>query len=253
MKFLKKFALATALAATFGTAYADDSVLNAVDSFYNNLSVGGNINVNGNLYVTEEGSASTNNMQSVLTNAAEYSLTGGHNHATIGNSLQNIEGNIGANVSAGYSNAQSNQTSLAVSTSDGALSNAQTFNQQSVGSTTLAYTLGGSSNGATLGQYALGNARGNVGVNLVSGVGNAQSNALAVSAANDSVITKAANSNEQIAVGNHAAILPNSKGGPNTSSIHSGALIGAQGNIGVNVTTGAGNLQSNALSIAIAQ
>lgn len=253
MNFLKKIALATALTAAFGAANADDAVINGGDHLHINIDVGGKVDVNGSVYVTEENSARTNNMQSVLTNAAEYSLNGERNDAHIDNGVQDVQGNLGANVSAGYSNAQSNQISFGVAKSDGSFNNAQTFNQQSVGASTLAYTLGGSVNNATLNQYALAKTRGNAGVNISAGVGNAQNNALAIAVSSDSVLTKATNSNEQIAVGSRTGVFPNSAGGPNVASIHTGALNSAQGNFGVNVTAGAGNLQSNAVSVAITQ
>ncbi|RFU46824.1 hypothetical protein [Paraburkholderia sp. DHOC27] len=91
--------------------------------------------------------------------------------ASIGmDAMRNVSGNLGVNVGAGALNAQANQIALL------SASSSDINTQQDVHAA-------GSINGsgaATLAGGTLGKASGNIGVNLVSGVGNAQSNALAV-------------------------------------------------------------------------
>jgi hypothetical protein len=84
--------------------------------------------------------------------------------------LRGATGNVGVNVAAGALNAQANQIALISSPS-------ADVNTLQDGHATASVT--GSST-ATLGAGALSQVSGNVGVNIVSGVGNAQSNALAI-------------------------------------------------------------------------
>lgn len=84
--------------------------------------------------------------------------------------LRGASGNIGVNVAAGALNAQANQIALISSTA----ADIDTL-QETHASASL--TRGAT---AALGAGVLSHASGNIGVNLVSGAGNAQSNALAI-------------------------------------------------------------------------
>jgi hypothetical protein len=84
--------------------------------------------------------------------------------------LRNASGNIGVNVAAGTLNAQVNQI-VAVNSSTAVIDTAQNVS--------VASTITGGSR-AQLGAGALAHASGNIGLNIVSGAGNAQANTLVV-------------------------------------------------------------------------
>lgn len=84
--------------------------------------------------------------------------------------LRDASGNLGVNVAAGALNAQANQIALVSAPS----ADINTFQD-----THATASINGSSS-ATLAAGALSKASGNTGLNIVSGVGNAQSNALAI-------------------------------------------------------------------------
>lgn len=91
--------------------------------------------------------------------------------ASVGtDALRSVSGNVGVNVAAGALNAQANQIALVSAPS----ADINTFQDTDV---TASISKSGA---ATLGAGALSKASGNIGVNIVSGVGNAQSNALAI-------------------------------------------------------------------------
>jgi len=91
---------------------------------------------------------------------------------------------------------------------------------------------------ATLGADALRDAHGNFGVNVAAGVLNAQSNQLVLASASNVLI----NSHQDI---RNAATV----NAATNASLGERALMGASGNIGVNVAAGVANVQSNALAI----
>ncbi|VVE10650.1 hypothetical protein PCA20602_02614 [Pandoraea capi] len=103
--------------------------------------------------------------------------------------------------------------------------------------------------GATLGNGALANANGNVGVNVAAGADNAQANNVAIASLNAQPVYASAQvfSNQS------------SQGSAKISqfmvnaSVGDGALAGATGNVGVNVASGVGNVQGNNLSAAVSQ
>ncbi|MGA7780345.1 MAG: hypothetical protein WCA85_21915 [Paraburkholderia sp.] len=91
--------------------------------------------------------------------------------ASVGaDALRDASGNIGVNVTAGALNAQANQIALIGAPS----ADINTFQD-----TRAAASINGSGS-ATLAAGALAKASGNIGLNIGSGVGNAQSNALAI-------------------------------------------------------------------------
>ncbi|APD13432.1 hypothetical protein [Pandoraea pulmonicola] len=103
--------------------------------------------------------------------------------------------------------------------------------------------------GASVGNGALANANGNIGVNVAAGADNVQANNVAI-----------ASLNAQPAYAS-AQVFANqtSKGSASISqfyvkaSVGDGALAGATGNVGVNVASGVGNVQSNNLAAAVSQ
>ena len=91
---------------------------------------------------------------------------------------------------------------------------------------------------ATLGADALRNAHGSFGVNVAAGALNVQSNQLVLaSASHVSVDTRQT-------IRNAASVT-----GAMNASLGDRALMGASGNIGVNVAAGVANAQANALMI----
>lgn len=112
------------------------------------------------------GSARLTNLQDV-----GGSAKAGAASATVGaNTLRGASGNIGVNVSAGALNAQANQIIL-ITTPQAAIASQQNVHA-------VAQVTGSVS--AKLGAGSLAAVSGNVGVNIASGVGNAQFNGLIV-------------------------------------------------------------------------
>ncbi|MFL9862941.1 hypothetical protein PQR67_02005 [Paraburkholderia fungorum] len=99
------------------------------------------------------------------------SATAGASAATVGaNALRSASGNIGVNLSAGALNAQANQIAL-IDTPQAAITSQQNLH-------TVAQLTGNTT--AKLGAGSLAAVSGNVGVNIASGVGNAQFNGLVI-------------------------------------------------------------------------
>ncbi|RKE34615.1 hypothetical protein B0G76_0626 [Paraburkholderia sp. BL23I1N1] len=112
------------------------------------------------------GSATLSNLQDV-----GGSAKAGGSAATVGaNALRGASGNIGVNLAAGALNAQANQIAL-ISTPKAAITSQQDLHTvaQLTGSTTAKLSAG-----------SLAALSGNVGVNIASGVGNAQLNGLII-------------------------------------------------------------------------
>ncbi|ANI21693.2 hypothetical protein AB870_20310 [Pandoraea faecigallinarum] len=103
--------------------------------------------------------------------------------------------------------------------------------------------------GATLGDNALSNANGNVGVNVAAGADNAQANNVAIASLNAQPVYASA----------QVFANQSSKGSASISqfmvnaSVGDHALAGATGNVGVNVASGVGNVQGNSLAAAVSQ
>jgi hypothetical protein len=99
---------------------------------------------------------------------------------------------------------------------------------------------------ATIDSNALAGASGNVGVNMATGIDNAQSNDAALSNMDAGPVfgnaqiysTQSSDGKAKVGDFNFAA------------SVNSGVLAGASGNIGVNVASGLGNVQNNSLAVA---
>jgi len=193
------------------------------------------------------------------------------NNASVGqNTLSGATGNIGLNVAAGDYNQQENVASIAAALSDDSGLNgaaeAQVFSLQtlknsgfndersSIGDSQAAISAGFEventviTNDATVGNNALTGVSGNVGVNVAAGAFNQQKNALAMASIDRGVLAEA-----------HAAIQQSNKYNEsvhentvNTAAIGDNSLVGATGNIGVNIAAGVGNQQLNSLSVSSA-
>ncbi|KPQ25823.1 MAG: Neuroendocrine-specific golgi protein P55 (NESP55) [Halomonas sp. HL-48] len=205
-----------------------------------------------------------------------------------GDSGNGASGNIGINVGAGNLNMQANDTSIAkgqdetdgesgpgMSASsfvfpgggnwgddedDAAMvfAKAATFSVQSSSDNT--YYDDGTNNNAVL-DNSLQGASGNIGVNVAAGSGNAQSNGLALAVGSNSS-ADATSGGLQVSYDNLAdddLVVYGSRYGvyvvnnTNNAQLSGGALSGASGNIGANIASGNGNMQSNTLSIARSQ
>ncbi|WP_408951762.1 hypothetical protein [Lysobacter sp. Hz 25] len=230
-------------------AYAegDDADIHSSTNISNNIGVAGRVWVKGKIRVASESAATVDQDQTTFANE---SLGDGDHTAHLGGSaLSDAQGNIGANVAAGVGNTQANDTALSAVDGEKVFASAMTFNNQE-SSFNFAYSSQQDTDyRATLNGDALSNAKGNIGVNVASGVGNAQSNAMAASVNSSGTIAKAASDSEQDAWLNTLAAACDLD---TFATLAGSALSGAQGNIGANVAAGVGNLQHNGLSIATA-
>jgi hypothetical protein len=168
--------------------------------------------------------------------------------ATTGsNAGSGISGNVGINITEGVDNAQSNDVSLASVDAGDVFGNAQIFNTQSTGGSAHVknYTFN-----ASIGDQSLGQVSGNVGVNVASGVGNAQNNSLAASTSLVSPGSASAVAMVATDDNNQSANMSFSGSMNGTAVLGANSLQGSQGNIGVNIAGGVGNVQHNGLAIA---
>jgi len=254
---LRHTLLALALTGLFASAPAmaaedlDDASLENWTWIHDHVDTEGLVLLYGEIEATSRSSATVEQTQ---TTQGFQSLYGDINlSATLGDALGGASGNIGANVAAGAGNAQSNDAALAALTAadPGVYASAQVFSDQTSLENTASATWFNSYD-ASVTDGALAGATGNVGVNVASGVGNAQSNALAASSNSAGSAAYATSDSNQEANGNYIELdfLPTLD---LTASLGGGALAGATGNIGVNVASGVGNLQHNSLAIASGQ
>jgi len=100
-------------------------------------------------------------------------------------------------------------------------------------------------NNASVGSGALNGASGNIGVNVAAGAFNIQKNALVIASVRGGNLAEAAAGTIQHSLNNETY----NETVTNNATIGS-ALVGASGNIGVNIAAGVGNLQLNSLTIA---
>jgi hypothetical protein len=169
----------------------------------------------------------------------------------------NASGNIGVNISSGVDNAQSNDAALSNMDVGPVFGTAQIYSTQMSDGTAK---VGDFNFVASVGANALANATGNIGVNVASGVGNVQNNSLAASATTDSSSGGMGWGNDKggmqggevIASDQNCQTADAGVNGQFTGSaiLGAGALNHADGNIGVNIASGVGNLQHNGLAIA---
>ena len=154
---------------------------------------------------------------------------------------------LGINMTAGDFNLQQNDAVLAL-ISDAAASEANagtTSSQSLVGQILKAEPVSSLHNAVSVDIGATGDVAGNVGLNAASGVFNLQSNAVVIAAAPGSILAEA-----------HANLTQHAQ---QNLSVHHDAvnevnatisLDGVSGNVGINIASGVGNIQSNTLTTA---
>lgn len=207
------------------------------------------------------------------------------NTSTVTGSGNGATGNIGINVASGDLNKQANDTAIA-SGDSGSGSNAQgasamfgwpghgggssdddaslvfakaaTFAIQS--SSNNRYYNDGTTNDASL-SGSLNNVSGNIGANIAAGAGNIQNNAMTLAVGQGSS-AEATTGGVQVSYNNlsdNDLVVESANwysielsGNTNTAQLNN-SLANASGNVGVNIASGNGNMQSNTLSIARAQ
>ena len=178
--------------------------------------------------------------------------------------LQNASGNVGVNVAAGLQNLQANNTALSIA--DGAnlggSTTASVMGSQVSGPWSFAKIKGGESRSATntasVRDHVLQNASGKIGANVAAGVQNMQSNDLAYAFNQGGGSAGAYTKVSQASLGAITTGVPlqRDEGSccavpvSNTATVSDHVMQNATGDIGLNVASGAANLQRNTLSIS---
>ncbi|GAB2628476.1 hypothetical protein [Novilysobacter erysipheiresistens] len=245
--------LAIALGSLFSaSAFAAGDDADLYTSWYttNTIDVDGDVFVDGDIWVDGESAAVVDQDQLSL---LSLMLGDGDNFASVeDNAMRGAFGNIQANVAAGAGNLQANDAALSAIDADNVFASAMVFNSQATGANIAtdfpSGPVGELIYDAHVGDDALRDASGNIGLNVAAGAGNAQTNALAASVNSSGAIAKASADSEQLSVFNVVLALRDID---NTASIDGNALADAIGNIGVNVASGAGNAQHNGTAIAV--
>jgi hypothetical protein len=253
----KMTAVAVAVLFAGGAAYASGpGDHGGHDGNDQGFSLGGRITVNAGAGASVNSAQDTGDVVLMLGNSGDHGGQGDHGdhgnapgttiQAAIGNNAANgAKGNIALNSAAGMQNVQSNDAAVAAIAAQNVFGTASVANAQSAMGNGLSgnnYTVT-----ASLGDSALAGSSGNIAVNVAAGVGNAQSNGMAVTQSANPVLAMATATNVQTASGN-----TQSGNFTNTAAIGGNALMNASGNIGVNVASGVGNLQHNGLSLIVA-
>jgi hypothetical protein len=183
-----------------------------------------------------------------LAHAATYTNT----VSAGGNTLANASGNIGLNMAAGDYNLQENAAviSSAESLDGSGAAEAGSFSLQNLydnGFNDASFDLQNTeiTNTVTIGDGLANGADGNIGVNGAAGAFNIQKNALVIATVTGGNLAEATAGTMQDVEEN----ISYHENTANDVSIGS-SLIGASGNIGVNLAAGVGNLQLNSLTIA---
>jgi hypothetical protein len=246
-KTLLATAVVSMLAIAPAFAEGDDAQIFSLTELYNGIAVLGYVDVTGEINVSSESAATVDQDQDTWGNA---SYGDGDNIAHMGdNALNAAEGNIGVNVAAGVGNAQSNDAALSAIDGEDVFASAMVFNSQVTEGNFAFSSVSGTDYRATLDGDALADAKGNIGVNIAAGVGNAQSNGLAASMNSSGTLSKAAADSEQATYFNELLAGCDLD---NFATFADNALSGATGNIGVNIAAGVGNAQHNGLAISVA-
>lgn len=105
-------------------------------------------------------------------------------------------------------------------------------------------------NDADVGDDALSNASGNIGVNVSAGDNNMQDNAAAIAQTDASFVFGSADAEIFVTQG-VAGNSTYNDGNVNSASLSGNALMNAAGNIGVNITSGNSNLQKNNTAVSV--
>ena len=190
--------------------------------------------------------------------------TGVVNRAAIGDSaFSNARGNIGVNVAAGDGNQQINSAALAqvddmmfvFGTSSADVVSYQDSAQNDVRNI-------GVTNRSLIGGSAFSGAVGNIAVSMAAGSNNQQKNSISMAVSNnglaDANVAAVQKSNRNVVSYDPRTEYDDLTGSQvirdfnaNKSMINGAAFAGAAGNIGVNMASGTGNQQLNALSLSI--
>ena len=172
----------------------------------------------------------------------------GPQSSTVGSVSGN--GNVGVNAAAGFNNVQANVGAIA--TAPGSDSNGHGHDRdENAGwaeATTIAFQKAYSNDlnqaGSNTARIDSVTGNGNIGVNSAAGAFNNQANVLTMAVVKDGALAEANAGALLVALENNTTA---SSGAGNTASI---GLVNANGNVGVNVAAGAGNVQHNSLTIA---
>ena len=289
---LRRTLIALAVVGAFGAsaAYAHDGDGSSSVQIHKKVSLSSNVNINGDPNVS--GQISINAAAVALSNTSQSSSQNQvwnnsevSNKSTIGGNVgEAASGNVGVNQASGDDNQQGNSAAISAagsSTSDtsftfdcehsggcgngggssdpnaGGMADAETFTNQTVhGDTTRNY---GTTNKSTIDGNAFNYASGNVGVNQASGDNNEQSNSLAAATTSNNVYALATSTLDQEITGNSVSNDPGTLGWcssplatTNTSTLKGNVAANFSGNLGINQASGSANLQSNSLSMAVA-
>ncbi|QJI29308.1 hypothetical protein HKK55_11460 [Pseudomonas sp. ADAK18] len=173
------------------------------------------------------------------------------NNASANGSLNGSNGNLGANVASGSGNQQDNAAAIASSAGDALTVFALVDVYQE--SKDNKFNNEGTRNNASL-NGSLNGSSGNAGANVAAGTGNQQKNNLAIVTSDGKSLAAVSNTDQQ-ALANVYTNQPAGHGGygsaqvvTNNASLN-GSGNGSSGNLGVNIAAGAGNQQSNTLSL----
>jgi hypothetical protein len=234
--------------------------------------VAGYIGINAAAVALSQGTQSSSD-NSVTNDGAV--VNGSSISGDVGNSAS---GNIGVNQAAGDLNAQGNSAAISAagsSSSDadftfggdwdgggspgssaGGMADAETFASQTLSHANTSNW--GTTNNTNISGDAFNGASGNVGVNQASGDNNEQLNQLAAATTSNNVYALATSTLDQEWSGNKVANDPYDEfcfyqqNTSNNATLSGDVLSNASGNIGLNQASGTGNLQSNSLSMAVA-
>ncbi|HTV85244.1 MAG TPA: hypothetical protein VME63_07555 [Dyella sp.] len=284
--------IALAVVGAFGAsvAYAHDDGGNSSVQIHKKVSLSSDVSINGDPKVS--GQININAAAVALSNTTQsssWNVVGNHhdvsNTSSIkGNVGEDASGNVGVNQASGDDNQQGNSAAIAAagsSSSDagftfdcqhsggcgsgssgndpnaGGMADAETFTSQSVHQD--ATWNHGTTNKSSISGNAFNYASGNVGVNQASGDNNEQSNSLAAATTSNNVYALATSTLDQEITGNSVSNDPGTLGWcsypqatTNTSSLKGNVAANFSGNLGINQASGTGNLQSNSLSMAVA-
>lgn len=228
-----------------------------------NVSVGGNVTINGNIEIDSQAGASVDGKQIITGNTVRFGNVDDDDadaNANDGVAINTVNGfnvtttgNAAVNIAAGQYNVQSNDMAISSSSSDspngddGSWANANVLNWQSLTGTYYGNNTGTDSyadrNSANVGDVA---GSGSAGVNAAAGAFNMQANKMAIATAFDTSLANATSGSVQQIFANTISLQDS----VNTADI---GTVGGAGNAHVNVAAGVGNLQSNSLSISSAR
>lgn len=252
---LHRTLLAIGLASVFAAAPAfaaedsDDAISDSVTSLWDIVDTTGELFVDGTADVSARSGATAEQTQMV---GGSLSLGDIQLSATLGDAMDSAAGNIGINLASGVGNAQANDVAMSAlddaAMGDSVYASAMVFSDQTSQLSSAEATWFNNFDAAVT-DGALANAQGNIGVNIAAGVANGQGNALAASANTAGAVAFANADSNQSATLNTLELgyLPSLA---LTATIDGGAMAGATGNVQVNVASGVGNLQHNAMAIS---